>query len=71
MSAKKLLFNTRFLSSIFTAFKLSFPFRFWQNGQKSGYFRKAIIGCGMILSIGYVSTIEDETIRNLKLNLNR
>ncbi len=71
MSIKRTLFNSNFLHSITRIFNLSFSKTFWQKGQNSNYFRKVIIGCGLFFSLGYVNMIEDETIRNLKLNLNR
>ena len=45
----------------FTAVKAS-PFKF----AKSSIWSKLALGCGLMLSFGYVHMIEDETIRNLK-----
>ena len=38
---------------------------------KNNIWGKLALGCGMLLSLGYVHMIEDETIRNIKSIMSR
>ena len=43
--------------------------RVWSS--KGAAYRKILLGCGLMLSLGFVSAIEDETIRNTRAIMNR